>query len=950
MALTSPDVVASLVRFISDQVSRRGITHLVPLESKGALLLDLASERMALRPGGPRILYLRSLEFLPPDERSRAVFGVFDDFVFSGRTIGNAVEHMRKLGIPSSHIWPMAFFKFGRRGEDRDVRLEVLAETAVPEDNSLLRLSQDEILRDVQRLAIEHKIPASYDNLEWFVSLEPDRYSLLMRDLAATGCFLHYGRRGDVDASALVFRPTSGESLSVLPKIRFWYNATKGSLRLTPLAFSTRPSRDVSQVKDGLIDLLTPEEATARQDQFARYQATAIRQQVALLGYLKPFLRKHSVGLRLNTKQIDRYFGPRSQRLSEYLERGYEAASDRPIPAGPWQTPARADYYTVALEMMRTLGGMYWNQPTPRRTSQGLTVAELIDRFGGHGGVAAVHAAIDYCADMNLIATFYGWKENRPYRAFRLTENGEQEVGRGEGFERRLSFLEKLGALILDKCKKKEAPWWVLEKVPAILSRRLQFPLPQLEVSVGYFGDVTLLRPNEDSSYALTWPRLRTDIWHTREVATSRRGPKSVKFTLNASEFARLRHEILQDPQIMRLIGPIETVLELTRSATKGHHVAILLDILSDRSGGTTYLAYAAQQAVRLIEHRTALGAQVDRRRISIEISNWLAGLDEKIILLSKRKKRTLDHAQGVAKRLERQGRGDVAALLLGATPFPEGNTIIPAFAALSSVLKEVNKLASVSTPSSAKRLHEIATQLDVSGEGDEDVVPVERIRRAIKRWSSALSGDAQGADVYLAARLNVPEGESRQMFVVAYDLIGSSTVRYTGRAGAERDRYIQSVISNWFIAFGGYAQRAEFGGGDLGFGFFSNAEAAIQASLWAGYYLELLKGTNPTLQQEFPHAGFGIVQDTLRSGFMNQVKSDWLSRFAKAWKREAERMADTAGRAGEPVVAIHADMFSDALRLPTEWFSRQSQLDGIPVRFVSPRAMSATPWTRSKR
>lgn len=33
MALTSPDVVASLVKFISGEVSRRGITHLVPLES-----------------------------------------------------------------------------------------------------------------------------------------------------------------------------------------------------------------------------------------------------------------------------------------------------------------------------------------------------------------------------------------------------------------------------------------------------------------------------------------------------------------------------------------------------------------------------------------------------------------------------------------------------------------------------------------------------------------------------------------------------------------------------------------------------------------------------------------------------------------------------------------------------------------------------------------------------
>jgi hypothetical protein len=77
----------------------------------------------------------------------------------------------------------------------------------------------------------------------------------------------------------------------------------------------------------------------------------------------------------------------------------------------------------------------------------------------------------------------------------------------------------------------------------------------------------------------------------------------------------------------------------------------------------------------------------------------------------------------------------------------------------------------------------------------------------------------------------------------------------------------------------------------------------------------------------------------------MRQVRSDWLSRFAKAWKREAERIADQAGRDGLPVVAIHADLFSGVLNLPHRWFSKMTELDHIPVRFVAINAKGGIPW-----
>jgi hypothetical protein len=304
-------------------------------------------------------------------------------------------------------------------------------------------------------------------------------------------------------------------------------------------------------------------------------------------------------------------------------------------------------------------------------------------------------------------------------------------------------------------------------------------------------------------------------------------------------------------------------------------------------------------------------------------------------------------NAERVADRLKRQGRGDLAEQLLRQQPFPDGSGIIESFERLCAFAKRLDVSAQLTDAETCeRRCAEIASTLGSPLEGD-DAGPeaVHYASAGIRRWATALSGEVQTPDVYLNARLNVPVGHERRLFIVAYDLIGSSTKRYAGRSGSERDRYIQSIISNWFIAFGGNAQRAEFGGGDLGFGFFDRLDTAIRASLWATHHLSLLKLTNPTLAQEGPHAGFGIVQDVVRAGFTHQVHSEWLSRFAKAWKREAERIADATGRDGSPIVAIHADMFSDAQFLPPEWFGRVTTLDGIPVRFVSPAARSVIPW-----
>jgi hypothetical protein len=946
MVLNSPSIVSLLVKFLSNQIAENQIDYLIPLESKGALLADLALDHFKSDQPKPRVLYLRSIEYLSPEERGGLRFGVFDDFVFSGRTINSAISIMTKLGIPRGHIYPMAFFNFGRNNDDKDAYYNVPYDMVIPGEGELLRVSQDEILRDVQSLAIENKIPGSYDNLHWDIAVEENRYRSLMHDLADTGWFLYYGQRGRLDASALIMRGVSTRLYSVPPKIRFWYDRSNLNLRLAPISFSVSGKSCYSRRCAKLKMLLMPDKPTRRQRRFSTYQAEAISEQIYILSHLKLYFRQYHLEPKLNTRYLDRYFGPRATQVSKYLEDAYINTPEQPIRTPILTIGHRIDYLWVAIEIMRLLSEVYWKQSIPRKNSMGFSLSELIDRYAPEASVDTIHAAIDYCVDMNYATTFYRWEDNTPYRAFRLTENGEMEVGRKDSAQRqKLSFIEKLGAVIIYKSKNHEAYWWVLEKVPAILTRRLKFQLPSLEVAGGFYGDTTLLRPQEDSKNMLVWPHLLTEIWSVHEEPSTKGKGQPQKFMLSSDLFGDYKDEIFSDPEIIKLVGPIETLIELTKSKTMGHHVAILLDILADYTGGTAYLANALVKAIDLIGHRNLLSDPTEKQKTTGSIIKWLKGFDDKALLLTKRRERLLQHMKTKVDQLFRQGRGDLAAQLLRSVPFPNVNKIIPELVALSSIVRRVDLAMRRRDVGELEQIVRwIVPRRHISYESDNLNTIFDCLRKAIHCWAAALSAMPQDDKVYEGARLNVHQGESYRMFIVAYDLIQSTAKQRSGREGTDRNRFIQSIISNWFIAFGGYAQRAEFGGGDLGFGFFHSGKAAVQACLWAGYHLELLKGTNPLLQQKKPHAGFGIVQDELLPGFMKQVDSFWLSRFSKAWKHEAEHIADTVGRELRPIIAIHADLFSGLSELPREWCGEGAFLDGIPIRYIRPEAIERLP------
>jgi hypothetical protein len=944
---SEPSFLPALVRFLVEQIKSRQIEFLVPLESKGALLTDLALANFPSTEIRPIVLYLRSLEYLPVQIRKTARFGVFDDFLFTGRTLKRTLDQMRELGIPRENIHAMAFFNLARCGRGEGILADILLSTSVPEDGSLMNLPRDEILREVQLLAVRHKVPASYDNLDWTLRLSESEYSELMYKLAETGNFLFYGQRGHLEASALLLPAPATECFSSPPKLRFWYERATLLLHVTTISFPGKNWKAYGRRGSGLEDLLMPDGARPKQRAFARFQARALSHQVELLGFLKPLLGENKHSLRLSRKNVERYFGPRASLVTRYLEETYRTMPDAQLPPPKELQRELLDFYWVAVEIMRALGRAFWSQPPPRKNSRGYTVTELVERFAMNSSLEAVHAAVDYCADMNFIATFCGWEGGVPYRAFRLTENGEGQVGRNDSVQRpALTFIEKVGALILSKMQNSTAYGWTLEKIPAILERRFGLQFPQFRVAMNYFGDTTMLYPREDSREPLTWPKLDTRMWTVKKKNARSVAGESKVFVLSQEHYALARDEIESDPEIVKLMAPLETIIEFIRSKTKGHHVAILLDILSDKAGGTTYLANSLEHSVEIIGTRGHMALLADRKEASKRIGNWLKGMDEKCLVLVHRKAKLWKHVNATKERMSRQKRGDLANRLMRMTPMAEGNRIIPAFRELASIVAELNKATWYNTPA---EVSEIARRLVCPGTLTENAAPdslgFDEAARAVIRWSNALSGKQQNATVYAEAMLNIPFGERRHLYIVAYDLLKSSGKLYEGQPGVDRNRRIQSIIANWFIAFGGCTQRNEVSFGDLGYGYFSSFAAAVQASLWAGYHLDLLKGTDPLFQQDEPHAGFGIVYDDLNSGPRDHVASEWLSRISKAWKREAERIAERSGREGRQIVAVKTDLLSGMDRLPSGWFGQDDEFDHIPVRYVRPDAMEPLPF-----
>ena len=164
-------------------------------------------------------------------------------------------------------------------------------------------------------------------------------------------------------------RTASSRSFSALPKIRLWYDNFKRLLHVTPISFAKAGESEFAERCARLKDILTPEEPTPNQRTFAEYQAEALSEQIALLGYLKPFFRKYRLSPKLNDRHIKRYFGPRAAEVVHQLEEGYRSAADLPLPAPKVIVEEPLDFYWVAVEIMRSLGRVYWTQPAPRMES-----------------------------------------------------------------------------------------------------------------------------------------------------------------------------------------------------------------------------------------------------------------------------------------------------------------------------------------------------------------------------------------------------------------------------------------------------------------------------------------------------------------------------------------------------------------------------------------------------
>ncbi|MBV6419581.1 MAG: hypothetical protein DAHOPDDO_00804 [Ignavibacteriaceae bacterium] len=950
MEIVSSKVITALKKFLVDQISENQIDYLIPLETKGALLVDYVYSTIRDKNGWPEILYLRSLEYMPIEKKQNSKFALFDDFVFSGRTFFNAHTLMKELNIPSKNIYKFAFYKFINQDRNEDLLHEFISEISVPKDVDENPLSQTEILKSVQKLALDKKIPASYDNLHWDVKIDEWKYNELMVELSSSSWFIYYGRRGRFDASVLLIPSKNRRGYDSHSKIRFWYDSFSSNLVISPIVYPSKKKSALNTCSEALYQIILPETYTEKQSKFSGYQANAICEQINLLSYLIPYYEKYKLKADLNVKQLHRYFGYRSDKVINFINGHCEKLGQLIIPEDGLNSEQRIDYYWISLEILRILGREYWMQKAPRKKSKGFSVAELLNKFANVASEEAIHAAIDYCADMNFIATFYEWKGNFPKRSFRLTENGEVESGRNDGKTKlNLSYFEKLGALIISKTKNKKAFWWMLEKIPALLIVRFKYPLPRIEATKSFYGDTSLLKIDEKEDYFIIWPKIKTDVWIVKREVGKKAGTNPLMFYLDNNTFKDYRSSIYEDLEIMNVSGAIETLMEITDSKTKGHHLAILIDILSDRSGGSTYLAYSIRKILSLINRQSQLSDSDDILKVGNQIKHWFQGVNEKSKILLERQQTLLIHLENKINKLVKQNRDLFATNLKSIQPFPIGNKIIPSLRQLAGITKRFHSSIYNNDSQDLIRIYnEIVFPKHILNKQADYELRKNEIYTAIENWTFALSGEVRRSQDYIDARLNVPDEKSYRMFIVAYDLIGYSSIAYLGRTGAERVRRIQSIINNWFIAFGGYSQRTEFGGGDLGFGFFQNLSNAVLACSWASYQLKLLKATDSSIQQETAHAGFGIVPDEINAGFMQQVKSDWLNKFAKAWKREAEHIAEKTGRNGLPLIAIQADLFSDYSNLPEDWLAEEGHLDNLAVRYIREDIIREFPWKKT--
>lgn len=910
------EILKSLGSFLKNQLEEHEPTHLMALESKGATLADLLLADY-IHTEIPTI-YSRALDFLPEEEMRRAKIMVLDDCFHSGSTLRKAVESVNESG---AHAVPVGFFDYSSGEPDDGYDRDLYEATSFPEADHVSRtVPRRELQQFLQTVLVATRLPSSFGHLTFTAPCDGAQWARFVDELFETNRFVYYGTRGPSLCGSLILDDIlPDQEWSVPPKVRFWFDRDSNrqpALTISPMAFPqgglTTRDEHVRSTDEALRELVRSRSPDA--DKRDRYDAASFATRLACLRAVKQTLT--NVGLRpvLDSKNFQRSFPTVHSELESLISSEYDNLSHHTMVAPTYGAPEPISFLPLSKQLKLDLREIYDSQPGPKKDkpSSGLTVSNILQRYGDHHPFT-VHAAIDYCADFDYVAAFSLPDETRALRATELDTKYTAEV---------------LAAYVVYSAAARDGrcPVWKLTKTFSVLGQAAEIPSLDSIIATtrkGPFGGMSMLlgfdgridTKGQSSDDLIGWEDFASDFWRTE-------GDGTEKKCLPTEDEQQVFEAILKD----RRIDGYETALDACQFLFEvgGYPAGVLLSILPDQLGGTSYIAHGIDQLLQ--RTWTGLAGNVEDKRDDIE--RYCDGLEYKFDVLSDEATHQLDDTvlNGLERRAStlhrtRSTMAQAQAILGKAHPLRPvdqrvGQKLNPIYEALRQLADTSIQLSSAVVASSDEsRIRAAAGALPCrsrrrTSRHGSIAVDVRYSHDETRCWLRALSASQDVSDVGLRS---ASDTESYP-FHVAYDL------RAERRAGVEKgnvpalDLHVHRTMANWFHAFGG-AVNCVGPGDDLRYSVYPTPEAAFGAACWSMYFSQELSGIHPYYSGN-PTLGMAIAsgQSTVTDGVL-AGGSETMSRIGHFLKGK-DVADDIVGKVTtDPLCVVDPDTITDATK-----------------------------------
>lgn len=906
-------------RHLSSLISYIKPHYIIPVETKGAVLLELSLNSINKKlDENIKIIYPRALNYINAGDIKKSRFLVIDDAFFSGKTLKDIYNSLKKRGVPDSAIHMDALLNFASGGRDKDYHGDIYdlvfpkgKDTIVSRENAFV--SRDEALLYIQNEILTKRMPCTYDHLLIETSNIADyEYDDILAEIAESNRLLNYSKRGGFFTSTIMLDDIYGGIWDFPPKIRIWYNPHSEVLRFAPVGSLDKNGKGDYQnidLEKRIEDIFLKElnNGCEGDKELAIFEANSVCSRLQMLNYIKYYLTKRKLETKLDETHLHRYYPTFGGRLADIINNYYSnLESTEPLPLKNGRDDEEPfTFLSAAKDIITVLQKAYESQAEITKLrkdfeQKGYTGLELLENLSSKYTPDQIHSAIDYCFDMNYISAFLekgGKGYKRKVRSTEIVNSMKYHHG------------ELYGAAVIYS-RQKPTPAWLLNKVFPIIKNAEGGNLESIIVTKkGPFGDYSEVLMGEDS--VLYWTHIPSALWDMEA-----RSVKNVKFKPK-EECRELFSSLCRDSRIAPYRTPIEaTVFLCDQGGRKG---SVLLNILTGQYGGTNYLAYNLEKIINYT---------ISVKPNTKQIKRHVEGAIEKIEFLEEL--RSPNSKENMLNQLRRKcSRLTYMAPLVKA----EAESIISYAKTLKderiyNCFKELStKIFAIKDACLDRNAEELNTQLLRFGiearENSDARNTLLNVSESLINWLYALSArTCSNSHYYKYLYKETPQNNSYP-YILAYDLT-SARKQHAEKLKIQVDSInhtLDSFAHNWIIALGGKLSKPETSSGDLRYGFFKTLDDAIQAAVWMGYGAQQFSGVNKYFPEN-PPFGIAVTKGIVSFSSVGDIRSsamDSAGHLLKGkLKEELDDLAGQVGRAGKGfeescVQILYTDDFNEA-------------------------------------